>query len=230
MITARLQCIIDHVNGKVVADIGTDHAYVPVRLIEDGRAKTVIASDIRTGPVETAKRTVEKYGMSDKIEVRKGAGLSVLGDGEADTIIIAGMGGILISEILENDKAVAEKADLVLQPMNSQYELRKYLHENGYSIISEDLSLEGFKVYNLMCAKKGREEPYKKDIFYHLPESLFEHKYFKDLYNKKKREFTKVVKGLENSKDTDEEKLEKYRFWLSELEALRADVRINSDK
>lgn len=217
MITARLRCIIEHVKGNTVADIGTDHAYVPVRLIEDGRAKRVIASDIRTGPVEAARRTVEKHGMSEKIEIRKGGGISVIEENEADVIIIAGMGGALISDIINENIKTAENATLVLQPMNNQYELRKYLHANGFSIIEEDIAVEGFKVYNIMVVKKGHQEKFLKDIYYHIPESLLNHKHFKDLYAKKKREFTKVINGLENSEMPDKEKLEMYRKWYREL-------------
>lgn len=221
MITARLQCIINHVSCKTAADIGTDHAYVPVRLIDDGRAEHVIASDIRTGPVNAAVHTVNKYGIQDKIEVRQGSGLSVLRQNEADLIIIAGMGGQLIQTIIEEHKSIAENARLILQPMNDQYELRKYLMGNGFEIACEDLAVEGFKVYNVMIVKKGFQQPFDRDIFYHLPECLFGHRHFKELYEKKMREFTKVVSGLEHSKETDTQKLEEYRKWLKDLKGLK---------
>lgn len=220
MITARLQCIINHVRGSIAADIGTDHAYVPVRLIDERRAEKVIASDVRKGPVESALRTVKKYNMDDRIDVRLGTGLSVLGENEADVIIIAGMGGILISEIISEGKNIASNAELILQPMNCQYELRKYLIENGYTITDEDIAVEGFKVYNLLTVRKGTQQPFSKDIYYHLPPCLYKHKYFNELYKKKKREFTKVIKGLENSNKTDIKKLEQYKDWLKELERI----------
>ena len=87
MITARLECIVQYVNGNTIADIGTDHAYVAVKLINDKRANKVIASDIRQGPVDSAKRTVRKYNMEDKIDVRLGAGLSTISENEADELI-----------------------------------------------------------------------------------------------------------------------------------------------
>lgn len=220
MITARLHCIINHVNGSIAADIGTDHAYVPIRLIDEKRVEKVIASDVKKGPVESALRTVKKYNMDSKIDIRLGAGLSVLKENEADIIIIAGMGGILISEILEAGKSTAENAELILQPMNCQYELRKYLIKNGYTITGEDIAIEGFKVYNLLTVRKGIQQPFSKDIYYHLPPCLYGHKHFNELYKKKKREFTKVIKGLENSKQTDTEKLKQYKDWLKELERI----------
>lgn len=217
MITPRLQSVINYVKGNIVADIGTDHAYIPIRLIEEKRAEKVIASDIKDGPVNAAKKTVLKYGAEKNIEVRKGSGLSVLEKGEADVIIIAGMGGLLIEEIIKADLKKISGATLILQPMNGQYELRKYLLKNGFEILNEDISVEGFKVYNLLVVKEGCGKELEKDIYYHLPPYLKENKNFEALYKKKEREFTKVIKGLENSKETDFEKLEIYKKWYKEL-------------
>lgn len=224
MITPRLQCIADHVFGNTAADIGTDHAYIPIKLIEDGICEHVIASDIKEGPLEIARQNILKYNLSDKIETRLGGGLSPLKKGEADAIIIAGMGGEMIEAILKDDEETAKAANLiVLQPMNSQYELRKYLIHNGYCITDEDIAIEGFKVYNVIIAKSGHQDKFENDIEYHIPKYLKKHKYFKNLYDKKKREFIKVISGLENSKDTDTEKLEKYKFWLKELQKYESD-------
>lgn len=223
MITPRLQCIINHVTGDIIADIGTDHAYIPIKLIDDGIAKKVIATDIKEGPVEIARQNIKKYNDEDKIEVRLGGGLSVLNKNEADTIIIAGMGGEMIETILRNNEETARASLLILQPMNSQYELRKYLLHNEYSIIDEDIAIEGFKVYNIIIVKSGSQKKFEYDIEYHIPKYLINHKYFKNLYDKKKREFIKVITGLENSKETDINKLEKYKFWLKELEKYESD-------
>lgn len=224
MITPRLQCIIDHTTGKIVADIGTDHAYIPIKLIEDNIAEKVIASDIKEGPVKIAKQNIIKNNLEKKIEVRLGGGLSVLGQNEADTIIIAGMGGEMIEKILRDDEDIAKSVNmLILQPMNSQYELRKFLINNGYIIVNEDIAVEGFKVYNILTVKEGYQDKFKNDIEYHIPKYLCSHKYFKNLYDKKKREFVKVITGLENSKDVEEEKLDKYKFWLKELEKYESD-------
>ena len=217
MITPRLKCIIDHTNGTRIADIGTDHAYIPIHLIQNDIAEYVIAGDVRQGPVDIARANVEKNGLSDKIEVRLGSGLSILKKGEVDTVIIAGMGGQLISEIIDADIEIARECNLILQPMNAQYELRKYLISNNFKITDEDIAVEGFKVYNVMNVQNGAQDKFENDFEYQIPKYLLSHKYFKNLYEKKHREFTKVINGLENSKDIDKEKLKLYKYWLGEL-------------
>ncbi|MGN0164183.1 MAG: tRNA (adenine(22)-N(1))-methyltransferase [Candidatus Ornithomonoglobus sp.] len=211
MLTPRLNCIINYVNADTAADIGTDHAYVSIELIRSGRAKRVIASDVRKGPLDIAKGHIEKYGLCDRIEARLGGGLSVLEPGEADTIIIAGMGGELIEEIIREDEAAARASQLVLQPMNSQYELRKYLLENGFTIEKEDIESEGHRVYNLLVVKSGKQKPFEKDIDYHLPPYLYKHEKFGALLEKKQREFIKIIKGLEKSENCDIIKLEYFK-------------------
>ena len=218
MITPRLKSVIDQINGKKIADIGTDHAYIPIYLIENEMAEYVIASDIKEGPLSIARENIENHNLTKKIETRLGGGLSVLNEGEADTIIIAGMGGILIGEILNNDIEIAKKSKLVLQPMNAQYELRKYLLSHGFKITGEDIAVEGHKVYNIINAQSGKQKPFENDFEYQIPKYLKSHTYFKNLYNKKHREFTKVIAGLNNSSDTDTEKLKLYKYWLKELE------------
>lgn len=223
MLTPRLSAIKNRIKAEVAADIGTDHAYIPIHLIQENRAKKVIAADIKEGPARIAKENIEKNGLSKKIEVRIGSGLSVLKKGEADTIIIAGMGGILISEIIDANIDIAKSSKLVLQPMNAQYELRKYLIENGFKITGEDMEIEGFKVYNIMDVEIGNQEKFKTDFEYQIPKYLKEHKYFKNLLEKKQREFTKVINGLKTSKNIDTKKLNLYKYWLRELKKYESE-------
>ncbi|MBQ3471996.1 MAG: SAM-dependent methyltransferase, partial [Clostridia bacterium] len=187
MITPRLEMIIKHVRGKTIADIVTDQEYIPIYLIENSLAGYVIASDINKGPLLIAGDNIKNHNLTEKIETRLGGGLSVLKENEADTIIIAGMGGILISEIIDADIEIAKKSNLILQPMNAQYELRKYLLSHGFKITNEDIAVEGFKVYNLIEAASGEQQPFENDLEYHVPHYLTSHKYFKNLYNKKHR-------------------------------------------
>lgn len=216
MLTPRLKLIADFVKGKTVADIGTDHAYIPIELMKNGRCERVIASDVNTGPAEIAENNIKEEGLN--IEVRTGSGLSVLLPGEAEDIIIAGMGGKLICEILAAHPEIAKSSRLILQPMNGQYELRSFLLKEGYVISHEDLALEGFKVYNvIICDRMGKPLSYKSETDLHIPEFLKNHIYYSHLKEKKIREFRKIISGYEKSKSNcDEERLNLYRKILSE--------------
>ena len=217
MITERLQCILNYVNSEVIADIGTDHAYIPIELVKKNRIKRAIAADINEGPLKIAQKNIKSEGLSDRIETRLGFGISVLEKYEADQIIIAGMGGELIESIIKSDIEIAKGSELLLQPMNNQYELRKFLMYNGFKIIDEDIAVEGFKVYNIMRVVCGEAEKFERDIDYHLPPYLKSNKLYPILYAKKEREFKKVIGGLERSAKPDTEKLEKYKEWYKEL-------------
>lgn len=221
MLTERLNCIIGYVNSEISADIGTDHAYAATELIRLGKAKKVIASDVREGPLNAARDNIKKNGMENEIETRLGSGLSVLKPYEADTAIVAGMGGELICEIIKNDIDTARSMNLILQPMNSQYETRRFLIENGFTIFNEDIVCEGNRVYNVLIVKNGQMKPFETDIEYHIPQYLKKHPLFGALYNKKKREFLKIINGLEKAEICDREKLDYYKKSLKCLEELK---------
>lgn len=220
MITKRLQCILNYVNSNTIADIGTDHAYIPIELANQKKIKKAIAADINKGPLEIAQNNIDKEGLSDIIETRLGSGLSVLKKDEAEQIIIAGMGGELIEAIITADYEIALNSELLLQPMNNQYELRKYLMSNGFKILEEDIAIEGFKVYNIIKASRGAAEDFKYDIYYHIPPYLKQNKFYEYLYNKKEREFLKVINGIEHSAQPDIKKLNQYKKWYKELKEI----------
>ena len=221
MITPRLEMILRHINGESCADIGTDHAYIPIELAKKGLR--VIASDIMPGPLAIAAENVKKNDA--KVELRLGGGLSPIEKGEVDTIIIAGMGGEMIEKILSVDADKTEGVTFVLQPMNRQAELRKYLLKNGFYIIEEDLAVEGFKVYNLIVATRDASKSeqalsYNNEAELHLPVFLQENPCFEKLYSKKKREFSKILSGLMKSKDAEPEELKKLEQLISEFDKI----------
>lgn len=216
-LTPRLLNIVSHVKGSTAADIGTDHAYVPLELINRGICSRVIASDVRQGPVDIARDNIKKNKASEYIEVRMGSGLSVLTPGETEDIIIAGMGGELICDIIKSNYETAVKSRLILQPMNAQYELRHYLLENGFKIECEDISVEGFKVYNLIVAAAGAGQLFECDGHYHLPPYLKGHKHYKALYDKKLREFNRVIDGIRSSAAPNSDKLRIYEKWRDDV-------------
>lgn len=221
MITPRLEMILRHIYGDSCADIGTDHAYVPIKLWESGIK--VIATDIMPGPLKIAEEHVKKQNAD--VELRLGPGLAPIKKGETDSVIIAGMGGEMIEKILSEDEEKAQSARLILQPMNRQNELREYLLKNGYKILVEDLTKEGFKVYNLIVAeysgeKKADFSGYEREIDRHLPKVLYKNPYFTDLLEKKKREFTKILEGQKKSKDADADEIKGLHELLLEIDKI----------
>lgn len=158
MLTPRLQTIADSVlAGKPMADIGTDHGYIPVELVKRGTVPSAIAADINPGPLSKATALAERAGLTDRIATRLGSGIGVLVPGEAATIVIAGMGGYLIAEILDAHPDTALAAErLVLQPMNNSPYLRHYLEDNGFEIVKEELAREDQRVYEIIIARKGQ--------------------------------------------------------------------------
>lgn len=153
-LNARLRKIAELVPpNRCTADIGTDHGYIPIELVNKGIALHGIASDINKGPLLRAHENIQKHNLESLIETRLGSGLSTLSPDDAEVIIIAGMGGILISEILKASKEIVNSAKLlVLQPMTAVTELRQYLVENGFGIESEHLAAEEDKLYNIIVA------------------------------------------------------------------------------
>lgn len=138
------------------ADIGTDHAYLPVYLVEQGKIAKAIAGDIVPGPCQAARNTVALYNMNNVIEVRQGSGLQVLASGEAECIAICGMGAATIIDILEESFSLAcEAKRLILQPMAGAPLLRKYLVTKGWSIVAESLAEEPGHLYEIIAVERG---------------------------------------------------------------------------
>ena len=149
--------------GASVADIGTDHGYVPIYLIKNKIASKVIAMDINKGPLERAKMHIIGHGLKGQIETRLSDGLKKVNPGEVDGMIAAGMGGALVIKILEESKAVVDTLEfLILQPQSEISKVRKYLNKNGLVIIEEDMVEEEGKYYPMMKVIHGQPEEYKE--------------------------------------------------------------------
>jgi len=154
-LTPRLQAIADQVpHGAVFADIGTDHAYLPVWLLLHDKIDCAIAADLREGPLANAKATAEQYGVTDRISFRLCDGLKGINPGEANVIAIAGMGGETIAAILEAAPWTRD-CKLLLQPMTSFPELRHWLQTNKYKIDKETIAREGNKLYSILTVTGG---------------------------------------------------------------------------
>lgn len=138
-------------DGAVVADIGTDHAYLPIFLALNGKIKSAYASDINTGPIERANENIEKYGLKNIITTKVAPGLDGIENIKPSDIVICGMGGELIIKILENSPYIRdESVRLILQPMTHVKDVREYL-QNGFYTIAENIIVEDGKIYQVLC-------------------------------------------------------------------------------
>lgn len=155
----RLQIIADKiVEGSKIADIGSDHALLPSYLVEKGFVSFAVAGEINDGPLEAAKKQVTQKHLQHKIDVRKGNGLSVLNPNEVDTIIIAGMGGSLITQILsQGSTALIGVRQLILQPNVGEEIVRRWLFEHDWYLLEENIVFEDGKVYEILHAKKEKK-------------------------------------------------------------------------
>lgn len=154
-LSKRLKRIAEHVDKcESVADIGTDHGYIPIYLVKEGICKKAIASDINKGPIEKAKVNVAFEGVSDKVKCLLGPGLNPLKVGEVNGVILAGMGGNLTRDILLADMDKVKKYDfIILQPAQNPEVLREFLYKNDYEIIDEDLIKDEGRFYELFKVK-----------------------------------------------------------------------------
>ncbi len=138
-------------SGGVLADVGTDHGYIPIALIQRQKIKSAIAMDINKGPLARAQDNIASAQLGDYIQTRLSDGVAALGEGEADSILIAGMGGELVIHILsEGEKVCKAASELILQPQSDIRKVREYLRLHHYKIVDEDMICEDGKYYPMM--------------------------------------------------------------------------------
>lgn len=160
----RLEAVTNYIPSDArVADIGSDHAYLPCYAVKKGIASFAVAGEVVEGPYQSAKKQVKMEGLENQISVRKGNGLEVISPNEVDCITIAGMGGALIASILEEGKSkLASVKRLILQPNLSAISIRSWLIDNGWELIAEQILEEDGKIYEILAAEKGEPlKPYK---------------------------------------------------------------------
>lgn len=137
--------------GGVLADVGTDHGYVPISLVQRKKIQKAIAMDVNKGPLQHAKEHIAEYQLEEYIETRLSDGVQKLEVGEADSILIAGMGGELVIHIISEGMEVCRSVkELILQPQSELGKVRKFLRENNFEIIDEDMVIEEGKYYPMM--------------------------------------------------------------------------------
>ena len=219
---ARLAAIAAFVpHGTTLADIGADHAYLAATLVMKGIAWRAVVGDLSAGACAAARRTALTQRLTREIDVRQGDGLSVLTPGEAESIVIAGMGGALIAEILSGAPAVLTSVQtLVLQPMNGAAKLRRWLYTNGWDIVDETLARAGGHLYEIIRAEHGAAE-LPDDVLLHIGARLFEKRdpLLKAHIEAKIAKLTRAAEGMNTSAAARQSA--EYRETVSLLAALR---------
>lgn len=216
-LSQRLRQVAEYIpENSRLADIGSDHAYLPAYAILEKKASFAIAGEVNEGPYMSAKKTVETYGLTDKIRVRHGNGLNVIEKGEVNTLVIAGMGGTLIQTILEEGKhKLTDDMTLILQPNIGAYGLRKWLTERHWVITGEAILEEDGHIYEMMTVQHhDKTESLKEEQLLMGPYLL--QKKTNPVFQKKwkaEAEKTKqILMALEKSKITDEIQAKKQSF------------------
>ena len=181
---ARLMTAARFVEGDFLCDVGTDHASLPIYLCQTGRIRRAVASDINAGPLARAEKNVRLCGLSDVIETVLSDGLRSLEKYAPTDISIAGMGGILIKDILSASET-AKTAHLILQPMSHAHILRGYLLGAGYEICDEALAEDDGKIYQIISARHtGKTEPYTEAELYVGKKNVEKRDVFPELFSK----------------------------------------------
>lgn len=167
MLSYRMKQIAECVTaGNRLADIGTDHAWIPIYLVEQGVVPQAVALDVGEGPLNRARENIKKHGLSGHIECRLSDGFDKLSEQEIDSVIIAGMGGALMTHILERaGDAFAGSKELILQPQSEIHKVRSVLHQLQYRIVEERFFKDDGKYYHIIKALPGKEH-YSKDWQY----------------------------------------------------------------
>lgn len=182
----RLEMVVSFVEpAKRAADVGTDHGYVPMELVRRGIAERALAMDVRTGPLFHAEENIRAAGLENKIETRLSDGLVKLSKGEADAVIIAGMGGELVIHILENGRHMWDSVkQWVLSPQSELHKVRRWLLENGFTIDAEGMVFEEGKYYTVLDVRRKGENPADVCVEYHDEDPAYVYgKYLVDTKN-----------------------------------------------
>jgi len=205
-ITKRLITISEMINKTdILCDIGCDHGYLPISLLLENKINFAYCCDVNDGPLVAARKNFEKFSLSDKCEFRKGDGFKAVSDSKFDAVTICGMGGRLISRILEDQKSIlSENHQIILQPMTEAHILREYLIKNNFSIEKEKISKEDRRFYNIIEVRYKKEQALPvSDIYTGAGLIDKTNPYLTQYLEKQHKKFTKMVYLKDGHEDTN---------------------------
>lgn len=223
-ISKRLLCCASMVqSGSRVADIGTDHGYLGIYLLQSGAARHVIACDLRKDPLENARRNAKLFGVDGEMEFRLSDGLEKILPDEVDTVVMAGMGGDLIQKILSQCPwRKREGLQFILQPQSAGNVLRRWLCEDGFEIQREEPVQDGHFLYTVMELRQGEPSPLTPGTEYTSPALLASKSPLVGTYLARvENALQETVRGLTNAEKQRPERLSYFRQALLEIQEMR---------
>lgn len=223
-ISKRLLCCASMVqSGSRVADIGTDHGYLGIYLLQSGAARHVIACDLRKDPLENARRNAKLFGVDGEMELRLSDGLEKILPDEVDTVVMAGMGGDLIQKILSQCPwRKREGLQFILQPQSAGNVLRRWLCEDGFEIQREEPVQDGHFLYTVMDIRQGEPAPLTPGTEYASPALLASGSPLVGNYLARvENALQETVRGLTNAEKQRPERLSYFRQALLEIQEMR---------
>ena len=226
-LSIRLEMVVSFVKpGMSAADVGTDHGHVPVELVRRGVVTRALAMDVRKGPLSKAEENIAAAGLKDKIETRLSDGVRKLAAGEADSVIIAGMGGELVIHILEDGRHVWETVEQwVLSPHSEIHKVREWIWKNSFVIVKEDMVFEEGKFYTVLDVRKCQDscehaaqdeinvdaEPTEKDFRYSVYLRNTKNAVFMDFLKEEEEKLLSLRENLAKQAETSERAKESLR-------------------
>ena len=223
-ISKRLLCCASMVqSGSRVADIGTDHGYLGIYLLQSGAARHVIACDLRKDPLENARRNAKLFGVDGEMEFRLSDGLEKILPDEVDTVVMAGMGGDLIQKILSQCPwRKREGLQFILQPQSAGNVLRRWLCEDGFEIQREEPVQDGHFLYTVMELRQGEPSPLTPGTEYASPALLASKSPLVGTYLARvENALQETVRGLTNAEKQRPERLAYFGQALLEIQEMR---------
>lgn len=214
-VSERIITIVNQIEYRALADIGTDHGYIPIQACKTLKVDKAIACDINEAPLSNAKLNISSHDMTDNIETRLGSGLTSLKKDEVQTCTIAGMGGDLIINILEDSKEITQNlSQLILQPQSKIEKVRRYIHSIGFKITNESFINEDGKYYTVINCKRGEEKSYTLSE-YALGKILIEKKesLFVEYIKKEKSKLEVIVNNIKQN-NSDSKKIEELNMYI----------------
>ena len=224
LLSERLKAVAQMITpGLPVADIGCDHAYLPIYLIKENRSPYVIACDINAGPILKARENVEDADLADRIDVRQGDGLAVTGPGEVKSVVLAGMGGNLMIRILsEGRKNLEGVEEIIMEPQSEVAEVRHFLQDSGFRIISENMVNELDKFYPVIKAVPGQMN-WDREIYFRYGKIILreENPVLHEFLLRERKYLGDLLKELSQNEDIP--------HVFVRMEEIKTDLALNAD-